>query len=83
MSVHDELSYPEQLIMSDFFHRLKDAERKHPTFAEGPYQGIGMVSAELGEATQCIVKGESEERIYDEMLDVLVTAFRFARGDWK
>ena len=66
-----------------FRARLHEAEYKHPVFAEGSYQGIGMVAAELGEATQCIVKGESEERVYDEMLDVLVTAWRFARGDWK
>lgn len=61
---------------------LEKAERKHPVFAEGPYQGIGRITEELGEAIQCINHGESMERLEEEAMDVLVTAFRFVRKDW-
>lgn len=66
-----------------FMERLRFAETKHPVFAEGPYEGIAQVEAELGEAVQSLVKGEPEDRWLDEMLDVLVTAWRFARKDWE
>lgn len=62
---------------------LEKAERKHPVFAEGPYQGIGRITEELGEAIQCINHGEPMERLEEEAMDVLVTAWRFVRGDWK
>ena len=81
--VHDVLSFPEQLIMSDFLTRLKEAEKKHPVFAEGPYQALGVLAEEQGEVTRAITKDEGDERIYDEALDLLVVAWRFARGDWK
>ena len=66
-----------------FIERLKYAEQKHPVFAEGPYQGLAYIEEEVGELVKAVTKGESAGRIFDEALDVLVTAWRFARNDWK
>lgn len=66
-----------------FLERLKFAEAKHPVFAEGPYHGLAYVEEEVGELVKAVTKGESEDRIFDEALDVIVTAWRYARQDWK
>ncbi len=66
-----------------FLERLKFAEAKHPIFAEGPYQGLAYVEEEVGELVKAVTKGESEDRIFDEAIDVIVTAWRYARQDWK
>jgi|GEM_PF-1807098 hypothetical protein len=74
-------------VWSDFIAELKKrvaiAEVKHPQFADGIYQGAGCISAEHGEFWNAVTKNEGETRIMDENWDVLVTAFRFWRGDWK
>lgn len=70
-------------VMADFVVRLSEAEEKHPVFAEGPWQGLGFLQEEVGELVRATTHNEGEERMYDEALDVMVTALRFARGDWK
>lgn len=70
-------------VMADFVVRLSEAEEKHPVFAEGPYEALGRIAEEQGELVRAVTKNEGEERMYDEALDVMITAFRFARGDWR
>ena len=74
-------------VWSDFIAELKKrvaiAEVKHPQFADGIYQGAGCISAEHGEFWNAVTKNEGETRIMDENWDVIVTAFRFWRGDWR
>ena len=71
----------------DFFaeldHRMAIAENKHPIFAEGVYQGIGVVTEEVGELSQAANKAQGEDRMEAEGWDVAVVAARFSRGDWK
>ena len=59
------------------------AEKKHPVFADGIPQGVGYISEEVGELNQAVNKNQGLKRIMDENWDVIVTAFRFWRGDWK
>ena len=66
-----------------FRARLHEAEYKHPVFAEGLFHGLGVVSEEHGELIRAATKDEGDERIRDEALDLLVVAWRFARGDWQ
>lgn len=63
--------------------RVKAAEKKHPDFADGRYQGVGVIGEEYGELCQALNKGEGEERVMDEALDLLCVAWRFCRGDWR
>lgn len=70
-------------VLVAFMERLREAEEKHPVFAEGPWQGLGFLQEEVGELVRATTHNEGEERMYDEALDVMVTALRFARGDWK
>ena len=70
-------------FLTELRRRVAIAEVKHPLFADGIYQGAGCISAEHGEFWNAVTKNEGEKRILDENWDVLVTAFRFWRGDWK
>lgn len=70
-------------FLEELKKRVKTAEEKHPLFAEGVYQAVGIVSEEVGELNQAINKSQGEDRIDAENWDVIITAFRFWRGDWK
>ena len=63
--------------------RVKAAEEKHPDFADGMYQGVGVIGEEYGELCQALNKNQGEERVMDEALDLLCVAWRFCRGDWR
>ena len=63
--------------------RVSEAERKHPAFSDGIYQGVGVIGEEYGELCQALNKGEGEERVMDEALDLLCVVWRFCRGDWR
>ena len=70
-------------FLTELRRRVAIAEVKHPQFADGIYQGAGYISAEHGEFWNAVTKNEGEKRILDENWDVIVTAFRFWRGDWQ
>lgn len=63
--------------------RVTEAERKHPAFADGIYQGVGVIGEEYGELCQALNKDQGEERVMDEALDLLCVVWRFYRGDWR
>ncbi len=63
--------------------RVKAAENKHPDFADGIYQGVGVIGEEYGELCQALNKNQGEERVMDEALDLLCVVWRFCRGDWR
>lgn len=77
------MSEDDRLILSELLYSLARAEVKHPVFAEGPYQALGVLSEEHGEVIRTITKDEGEARVYEESIDLLTVAWRFARGDWK
>ena len=63
--------------------RAVEAEKKHPVFSDGIYQGVGVIGEEYGELCQALNKQQGEERIMDEALDLLCVVWRFCRGDWQ
>ena len=70
-------------VLFALISRIAKAEKKHPNFADGIYQGVGVIGEEYGELCQALNKGEGEERIMDEAFDLLCVAWRFCRMDWK
>ena len=70
-------------VLFSLIDRLAKAEAKHPDFADGIYQGVGVIGEEYGELCQALNKGEGEERVMDEAFDLLCVAWRFCRGDWR
>ena len=63
--------------------RVSEAEKKHPAFSDGIYQGVGVIGEEYGELCQALNKNQGEERVMDEALDLLCVVWRFCRGDWQ
>lgn len=68
-------------IFRELEQRLLLAEEKHPTFAEGPYQALGYVGEEYSEVVRALTKNEGDERLHDELMDLVVVCWRFLRGD--
>ena len=56
--------------------RLVHARTKHPRFAEGPYEALGVIGAEYKELEQA-VEHESGFRQEEEAKDVIATCIRF------
>ena len=75
-----ELDVPLLMKLAD---RVKAAEKKHPAFSDGIYQGVGVIGEEYGELCQALNKSQGEERVMDEALDLLCVVWRFCRGDWR
>lgn len=70
-------------VLFALISRIAKAVEIHPDFADGMYQGVGVLGEEYGELCQALNKGEGEERVMDEALDLLCVAWRFCRMDWK
>lgn len=79
---HEQLTVDGKLLFA-LIARLAKAQEKHPDFADGMYQGVGVLGEEYGELCQALNKGEGEERVMDEAFDLLCVAWRFCRMDWK
>lgn len=75
-----ELDVP---LLMKLAERVKAAEEKHPDFADGIYQGVGVIGEEYGELCQALNKNQGEDRVMDEALDLLCVVWRFCRGDWQ
>lgn len=65
--------------------RLKSAFCKaqllHPDFAEGPYEALGFLSEEHGEVVRAVTKNEGKQRMQEELIDLVVVAWRMLRGE--
>ena len=61
---------------------MRKARRKHPVFAEGKYQALGVIGEEFREMEHAVFH-ESEERQKAEALDVAITALRFVMDDYE
>ena len=55
---------------------LQRARRLHPVFAEGKYQALGRITAEVGELVQAVEKNEGTDREDSEILDSIFTLIR-------
>ena len=56
---------------------LDRARRLHPVFAEGKWQGLGVISGEVGELVRAVEKGEGRDREKAEVIDSIVVLIRF------
>lgn len=70
-------------VLFSLIGRVAEAEKKHPDFADGIYQSVGVIGEEYGELCQALNKGQGDERVMDEALDLLCVVWRFCRGDWR
>lgn len=70
-------------VLFALISRIAKAVEKHPDFADGMYQGVGVIGEEYGELCQALNKNQGEERVMDEALDLLCVVWRFCRMDWK
>lgn len=70
-------------VLFTLISRIAKAKEKHPEFADGIYQGVGVIGEEYGELCQALNKSEGEEHVMDEAFDLLCVAWRFCRMDWK
>lgn len=62
--------------------RCKHARAKHPVFAEGLPQAVGVVSEECRELNQAVER-EGVDRTMDEAWDVAATAVRLTNREWE
>ena len=63
-------------FLYELIGKVERARRLHPKFAEGPYEAIGRITAEVGELVQAVEKGEGRQREKDEIMDAIVTLLR-------
>lgn len=69
-------------IMQAIALRLEEAREKHPLYAEGPYQALGVIHSEFRELEKA-VGHETESRQMDEALDVIATTVRFLGEEYR
>lgn len=70
---------------AEIVERLKSAFCKaqllHPGFAEGLFHALGFLSEEHGEVVRAVTKGEGKQRVQEELIDLIVVAWRMLRGE--
>ena len=59
---------------------LETAREKHPVYAEGQYEALGVIREEVREFTKAVEK-ESILRAVEEAMDVRATVDRFLLGE--
>lgn len=79
---HENLTCDGKVLFT-LIARIAKAEKQHPDFADGIYQGVGVIGEEYGELCQAVNKGQGEERIMAEAFDLLCVVWRLCRGDWE
>ena len=56
---------------------LRSARQLHPVFAEGEWQGLGVISGEIGELVRAVEKGEGRDREKAEVIDSIIVLIRY------
>lgn len=69
-------------VAAAIVRRLNEARQKHPLFAEGSANALGVIGAEYDGLVHA-VEHETAERQLDEALDLACTAIRFINGEHK
>lgn len=62
---------------------LTKAQLLHPGFAEGQYEALVHLSEEHGEVVRAITKNEGKQRMQEELIDLIVVAWRMLRGEYE
>ena len=57
------------------------AQLLHPGFAEGIFHALGCLSEEHGEVVRAITKNEGKQRMQEELIDLIVVAWRMLRDE--
>ena len=73
------LSGQEAFLTFNMVCCLDEAKKKHPLYAEGKYQALGVVQSEIAEFLKAIERGTDEEAVA-EAKDAVVTLQRFILG---
>ena len=71
----DYYQMTDKSLTDNFFVAIK----KHPLYAEGKYQALGVVQSEIAEFLKAIERGTDEEAVA-EAKDAVVTLQRFILG---
>ena len=74
-----DLSGETAALIIDSLYARSAAEEKHPVYAEGKYQALGVVQSEIAEFLKAIERGTDEEAVA-EAKDAIVTLQRFVLG---
>lgn len=69
-----------ELLLKAIADRLLHARGKHPRFAESARQALSNIAEEFDELVEA-VHHETEQRQFDEALDVIATCVRFANKE--
>ena len=64
-------------LLNKIIDGLRRARRLHPVFAEGEWQGLGVISGEIGELVRAVEKGEGRDREKAEVIDAIIVLIRF------
>ena len=70
-------------LFYEIVRRVERARELHPDFAEGQYEALGKITAEVGELVRAVDKGEGEDREIDEAFDSVAVLIRFILGEHK
>lgn len=65
----------------ELMEKLSKAEELHPIFAEGVYQGLGVITEEYLELVDAINHNRLDE-VQRRAEDLFVVTYRFIRGDY-
>ena len=68
-------------ILGLVWRGLVRAEHLHPRFAEGKFHALGYLGEEYSEVVRTLTKNEGEQRMQEELIDLIVVAWRMLRGD--
>lgn len=63
--------------------KMDRARQLHPVFATGKWQGLGRISAEVGELVRAIEKDEGQDREKAEILDSIIVLIRYWMGEYE
>lgn len=77
------MTHKDIAIFERLMERVERAERLHPVFAEGVYHALGFLGEEHGEVVKVVTKKEGDQRLQDELFDLLVVTWRFIRKDYE
>lgn len=64
-------------LFYEIIKALDRARHLHPVFAEGEWQGLCVISGEIGELVRAVEKGEGRDREKSEVIDSIVVLIRF------
>jgi len=72
-----------ELLFAEIIQHVVMARVKHERFAEGVYEALGILGEEYGEVVRAITKQEGEDRLREELLDLIAVAWRMLKREYE